>query len=130
MASEPKLLTPNVHSFDEFWRWLQGHPNCVINVGTPETVIYDHDDLHWNFEPQEGGTGNMVVQLIRGKTLVGEVVITPHDIAYVQVEARSEEEFFFECVGAGEEDTAPYFFTLSHDYSIDDPPRPPGKWVH
>ena len=36
MASDRKLLSTNVLSFDNFWRWLQGHPNCILRAGTGE----------------------------------------------------------------------------------------------
>ncbi len=36
-------------AFDEFWRWLVLHPNCIVRAGTADSVLYDDDDLHWHF---------------------------------------------------------------------------------
>src|SRR5438046_9339527 len=82
-------------SFQAFWTWLQAHPNCILRAGTPEVVLYDDDDLHWHFAVE--GDDTRVVQLIRGKTLVGEIVVAPGDITYVQGVAReAEDEYMFE----------------------------------
>src|SRR5688572_24214995 len=90
-------------SFDSFWSWLQAHPNCIIRAGTPESVIYDADDLHWHFAAE--GTDTLVVQLMRGKNLVGEIVVSPAQIAYVQgVAGEEEDEYLFELVSEGETD--------------------------
>src|SRR5207249_10511232 len=82
-------------SFQAFWTWLQAHPNCILRAGTPEVVLYDDDDLHWHFAVE--GDDTRVVQLIRGKTLVGESVVAPGDIAYVQgVAGEAEGEHMVE----------------------------------
>src|SRR5438034_455285 len=82
-------------SFQAFWTWLQAHPNCILRAGTPEVVLYDDDDLHWHFAVE--GDDTRVVQLIRGKTLVGEIVVTPSDITYVQgVAGEADDEYMFE----------------------------------
>src|SRR5207244_10989394 len=73
-----------------FWNWLQTHPNCILRAGTPEVVLYDHDDLHWHFATE--GEDTEVVQLMRGKSLVGEIVVLPGDVTYVQGVAGEAED--------------------------------------
>src|ERR1051325_7758001 len=68
--------------FDTFWPWLQTHPNCILRAGTPETVVYDDDDLHWHFAAE--GSDTRVVELLRGKKLIGDIVVGLADVAYVQ----------------------------------------------
>ena len=86
--------------FTKFWAWVQLHPNCIVRAGTPEVVLFDDDDLHWHFGHDEDGT--LLVQLIRGKKLFGEMAIAPADVTYVQVEPADGEEFRFELLGEGE----------------------------
>src|SRR5207237_2834510 len=89
--ADPKLpLSANVLPFDKFWKWLQGHPNCILSAGTPEAVLYDDDDCHWHFASEEDGT--LLVQVLRGKALVGEIAIVPRNITYVQGEGKGTEE--------------------------------------
>ena len=40
-------------SFDEFWEWLMGHPNCILRAGTPGTILFDDEDFYWHL----AGTG-------------------------------------------------------------------------
>ena len=130
MASEPKLPLPTtVVPFDKFWTWLQVHPNCILSAGTPETVLYDDDDLHWHLAVDDEST--LLVQVIRGKQLLGEIAIVPRQIAYVQVEAKAEEEFIFECIVENEsERVAAYHFTMSHEYDAAEETPKTGRWVH
>lgn len=113
--------TPTM-SFETFWEWFTGHPNCILRAGTREAVIFDDDDFHWHFT-MDGAT-NLLVQVIRGKRLIGELLIQPQEIAYVQgVVGDQEGEFVFELVG-GEEDSpsALYFFVLTHGYDMQEDP--------
>lgn len=129
MATDPKLpLGHNVLPFEKFWKWLQGHPNCILTAGTPECVLYDDDDFHWHFGSEEDGT--LLVQVIRGKQFVGEIAIDPRNVSYVQSEAKGQEEFLFECVVEAEnEPVAAYHFVLMHDYSPEEVVKS-GRWVH
>ena len=47
MSSSSKRLTAvaTTISFDTFWRWLGGHVNCILRAGTPEAVLFDHEDF-------------------------------------------------------------------------------------
>jgi hypothetical protein len=117
-------------SFDEFWRWVLAHPNCILRAGTPEALLYDDDDLHWHFAAE--GPELMVVQLIRGKRLMGELLLQPELVAYVHgYEGEHEGEFVFELISENErERAAAYFFVLSHDYDEPAPSGGPGRAVH
>src|SRR5438128_1836411 len=94
-----------------------------------EVVLYDDDDLHWHFAVE--GDDTRVVQLIRGKTLVGEIVVTPSDITYVQgVAGEAEDEYMFEFISETETDRiAAYHVVLSHGYDAEATPTP-GRAVH
>jgi len=110
-------------AFDTFWNWLQMHPNCIVRAGTPEAVVYDEEDIHWHFTAE--GTDTLVVQVLRGKQLVGELLVTPGDVAYVQGVAGEEDEYLFELITETETDrVASYYFVLSHSY---EPPDRPGS---
>ena len=114
--------------FDAFWSWLQAHPNCIIRAGTPDAVLYDEENLHWHFTME--GTDMQVVQLVRGKSLVGEMLVAPGDIAYVQGVASEEEEYVFELISETETDrVAAYYFVLSHAYDGQQRPSS-GRAVH
>ena len=105
--------------FTKFWSWVTQHPNCILRAGTPETTLYDDDDLHWHFATEEDGT--LLVQLIRGKKLLGELAIAPHDVTYVQVEPGEGEEVRFDLLGDGDDaGIATYHFVLSHGYEEDE----------
>ena len=104
--------TPTV-SFDTFWNWLLLHPNCVLRAGTPEAVLYDDDDLHWNFASEQN---TLLAQLVRGKRLVGELLIDPEQIAYVQgVAGDREGEFVFDLVVETRSDDET---ELAHDRAV------------
>lgn len=112
-SSEPTTLP-----FDVFWGWLMMHPNCILRAGTPEAVIYDDEDLHWIFANE---ATYLVVQLLRGKRLVGELLVEPEPITYVESTLGDQEgEFVFEMIVESEQDRiVPYFFVLTHGYDED-----------
>ncbi len=105
-------------SFERFWRWLKRHASCVLRAGTQETFLYDQDDLHWHLEEDEDRVPT--VQLMRGKQILGEVVIETRDILFVQALPDPEGEqgqFLFELVGGGgDEPYAVYHFVLTHGF--------------
>ena len=100
-------------SFDDFWAWLQLHPNCIVRVATPEAVLYDDADLHW-YAGED--SGDLVLQLIRGKRLVGELLIDPERVTYVQVVGEEREgEFSFEAISETPSlRLAAYTFVMTH----------------
>ena len=99
-------------SFDAFWSWLEQHSNCLIRVGTPDAVLYDDDACHW-YAGRDREL--LVVQLIRGKRLSGEVVIDPERVTYVIPTGDEQGEHGFEAIHEGEtERIASYAFVLTH----------------
>lgn len=108
--------------FDQFWLWLQAHCNCILRAGTPDCVLFDHDDFHWHLASEDEST--QLLQLVRGKELVGEIVVLSSEIAYVQCHAPDHDEFVFEAVvesSHGRE--AAYHFVMAHEYDGDDAQR-------
>lgn len=109
-------MEPVTLPFDTFWNWLMTHPNCILRAGTPEAVLYDDEDLHWHFAAE--GAGTLLVQLIRGKRLVGEMFVDPEHVSYVQGgDGEVEGEAAFELVSESESGRMTvYFFVLTHGY--------------
>jgi hypothetical protein len=105
-------------SFDRFWRWLRRHATCILRAGTPDSFHYDADDLHWHLDEDDDRVPT--VQLLRGKQLLGELVIETREVLFVQAVPDPEGEqgqFVFELVGgAGEEPYALYHFVLAHGF--------------
>jgi hypothetical protein len=102
--------------FDTFWTWLTQHPDCIVRAGTPEAVLFDDDDLHWLFSRDEEGP--LVVQLVRGKRLIGELLLETQQVAYVEVGlGENPDEHVFELVAETERERfVPYFFVLAHGF--------------
>ena len=100
-------------SFESFWTWLVQHPNCVVRAGTADAAVYDDEDLHWYLGP-DGQI--LVAQAIRGKRLVGEVVLDPERVAYVQdMGEQRQGEHLFELIAETENDRyVAYYFLLTH----------------
>jgi hypothetical protein len=115
--------------FETFWAWLTSHPNCIVRAGTPETILYDDEDYYWHFAVEGGRT--LLVQVLRGKRLVGELLLDQEQISYVQVlPPEREGEFGFELVQETEtENFVAYFFVLAHGFE-DQEEAPPSGRVH
>lgn len=113
-------MEPQTIPFDVFWNWIVGHPNCILRAGTPEAVLFDDDDLHWQFESE--AMDRYVVHLIRGKHLVGELVVEPESVAYVEASSgETEGEFVFDLISEAEDDRlVAWFFVLTHGYEPED----------
>ncbi len=130
MGSSSKRLTSvaTTLQFDQFWRWLGGHVNCILRAGTPEAVLFDHEDFHWTILTEDEQT--RVVQVARGKELVAEMVVFPAEIAYVQAEQGDHEgEWVFECVIEGENAReVAYHFVMAHEYESGE--HKSEKWTH
>ena len=128
MAVTDPGATATTLPFDKFWQWLSAHPNCIVRAGTPEVILFDHDDFHWHLAVEDDLV--CIVQLARGKELVGEMVVLAADIAYVQCEMTEHEEFICECIVEGEAAReAVYHFVMAHGY--DEAALPgPRRWTH
>lgn len=116
--------------FETFWSWVATHPNCILRAGTPEAVLYDDDDFHWHFAGE--GATTLLVQVLRGKRLIGEMLIEPEHVTYVQgVQGERDDEHVFELISETETDhVAAYFFVLVHGYETEEEQTiPPGR-VH
>ena len=131
MPPSKRSLTPvaTTLAFDKFWRWLQGHQNCILRAGTPEVVLFDREEFHWTLLVEDDAT--YVVQLAQGKELIGELLVFPAEIAYVQVEPSEQDgEFLFECVNeTTEAREVAYHFVLAHEYD-DGSHAKSEKWTH
>ncbi len=114
-------------SFEQFWSWVQGHPNCILRVANATMVLFDDDDYHWHFGVESDTV--YFVQVIRGKRYVGELVINPVEVAEVRAQANDENEVLFDVT-----DEAGRFlcqFVLSHGYDDEDGvTQPPGRVTH
>lgn len=132
MRRQPRQGTDETPTlgFDEFWDWLIRHPNCILRAGTRDSVIYDDDDYHWHFAVEAPDTP--LVQVIRGKRLVGELFISRDDVAYVQGSSGDVEgEHVFDLMLEAEvEHAVAYFFVLSHGYEGESALEPPSHSVH
>ena len=111
--------------FESFWKWLITHPNCILRAGTPESVLYDDEDLHWHFAQENDGT--LLVQTLRGKRLLAEFFLDGARIAYVQeVPDEDSDEHTFELVSEIGSDTySTYFFVVTH--GMEDEPSSAGR---
>lgn len=106
-------------SFEDFWEWVVLHPNCILRAGIQNSVIYDDEDYHWHFAQDDPDA--FLVQVVRGKRLVGEFVVSREKVAYVQSVAGDQEgEVLFEAIAAEEAETPLVcFFVMSHGFDVE-----------
>ncbi len=118
--------TGSTLTFDRFWRWLKRHPNCIVRAGTPDTTLFDQEDLHWHLEEDEERVP--LVQLLRGKQLLGEIAIEVREVLFVQAAPDPDGEaghFLFELWGGGgDEPFAVYPVAMAHSFAEDGGHRP------
>ena len=69
-------------TFEEFWAWVQQHYNCILRVGTAESVVFDDEPFHWRFLMLEADL--WLVQLGLGKKTISEMAVIPSRVNYVQ----------------------------------------------
>jgi hypothetical protein len=104
--------------FDQFWKWLRKHPNCILRAGSPDAFLYDQENLHWHLDVDADSTP--LVQLVAGKQLVAEMALDVRDVLFVQSAPDSSGEpgqTVFEVIGGSrEEPYAVYHFVLAHAY--------------
>lgn len=110
-------------ALNEFWSWLAEHTNCILRVGTPDSILYDDEDYHWRFTHENPRT--LLVQLVRGKRLVGEVFVEPEIVDHVRVTPGDKDEVIFDLMSEVEgEDQVLYYFVMAHGYEESDAPEP------
>ena len=103
--------------FERFWRWLKDHASCILEAGTPTTTLFDFEDFHWIFAQEEDG--RVIAQVVRGKSIVSELIVDPSEITYVQAtpdaEGADRGQWIFECMGGkAQEEYVAVFFVLAH----------------
>lgn len=110
------MNAPFTLPFRAFWEWVTSHPNCIIRAGTPEAVLYDDENLHWSFT--EDADGTLLVQLLHGKHLLGELFVEAEQVSYVEAVAQEQQdEHPFELISeTSGERFAPYFFVMAHGF--------------
>lgn len=118
------MTDPLILPFATFWDWLVTHPNCILRAGTLDAVLYDDDDLHWHFANE--GRDTLLVQVLRGKRLLGELLLAPERVSFVQGSPGEQEgeyvfDLFADVEGARDSE---YFFVLSHGYDAEEPSTP------
>jgi len=115
-------------SLDEFWEWLDVHRGCILRVSTATAALFDHEDHHWLLLHDEQEPP--AVQLLRGKHLVGEIVLEIGDIAYVQCMPGEGEEVAFELMveEASSREIAVQFL-MAHGYDSTEMASS-GHWTH
>ena len=75
-------------TFPAFWEWLKDHANCIVGASWGPGALFDDDALHWVLSDQEDRRA--IVQVIKGKNLVGELLIDGREIDEVEVLPDSE----------------------------------------
>ena len=78
MSTTNKRMTAvaTTMSFQKFWTWLQGHVNCIVRAGTPEAVLFDHEDFHWTVFAEDETT--FLVQVARAQDRQVDQDRSPH----------------------------------------------------
>jgi hypothetical protein len=114
--------------FEKFWAWISAHPNCIVRAGTPEVILFDQEEFHWHLTHEDERT--CIVQLARGKELIGELLMFIEDIAYVHCEMSENDEFVCECIIETEtRRDAAYNFVMAHAYDESESPSR-RRWTH
>ena len=125
MSTRPTETLAESISFEDFWNWLSAHRHCILRAGTGDVLIFDHDEYHWYMFIDKNGAH--VVQLVRGKLLVAEMVVLGGDIVYVFAQSNAHDEHVFDCMveTPGGTEIA-YHFVLAHAFESegsDEAPR-------
>lgn len=100
-------------AFDEFWRQLDEHRDCIESVATETAVFYDLGErvagFHWHpaVEEEEEGERLFVIEVHAAHDLLGAVYVRPGDVASVRrgeedvtEDGESEEGVRYELAGA------------------------------
>ncbi|MBY6189819.1 hypothetical protein KUV22_05240 [Microbulbifer agarilyticus] len=122
----PEMAAPSDSGslvLQDFWPWLSDHCNCILRAGTPDVIMYDHDDFHWRFTQENPRT--LLVQLVRGKRLIGEVFIEPDLVSAVRMTPGDKDEVIFDLMAEADgEEQVMYYFVMAHGYDGHAQPEP------
>ena len=104
-------------TFEKFWRWVLEHPNCILRASAYDATLFDGPDFHWELYDEEDGRA--VVQLLKGKTMVGEILIDRQELLHVSASPDVDEGhkgcWLFELVGGTRAEHFPVaHFLVSH----------------
>lgn len=118
---------PQALSFEQFWGWLKIHYNCIVRAGGEGCVVYDQPYLHWHMLEEEDLS---IVQIIRGKDLITELVIEPRQVMYVESTLQEENNVLFELIGTIQDEPVSLFhFMMAHGYEEEEERIRP-RWTH
>lgn len=121
MSGEPSEAMKTTLALKDFWPWLTEHTNCILRAGTHDSVIYDDDDYHWRFTEED--TRTLLVQVVRGKRLVGELFVEPEYVTCVEVTPGEKNEYNFDLITEQDgQRQLLYFFVLAHAYEESEQP--------
>ncbi|WP_231757712.1 hypothetical protein [Microbulbifer elongatus] len=113
-------------ALQEFWPWLADHCNCILRAGTPDSILYDDDDFHWRFTQENPRT--LLVQLVRGKRLIGEVFVEPDLVSSVRLTPGDKDEVIFDLMAEADgEEQVLYYFVMAHGYDGHHQPEPTAR---
>lgn len=114
------MTHPDTLSLQDFWPWLADHCNCILRAGTPDSILYDDDDFFWRFTHENPNT--LLVQVVKGKCLVGEVFIEPDLVSSVRITPGEKEEVIFDLMAEADgEEQVLYYFVMAHGYELHEP---------
>lgn len=117
------MTHPDTLSLQDFWPWLADHCNCILRAGTPDSILYDDDDFFWRFTHENPNT--LLVQVVKGKRLVGEVFIESDLVSSVRITPGEKEEVIFDLMAEAEgEEQVLYYFVMTHGYDVHEPSLP------
>ncbi|WP_105101395.1 hypothetical protein [Microbulbifer pacificus] len=114
------MTHPDTLTLQDFWPWLADHCNCILRAGTPDSILYDDDDFFWRFTHENANT--LLVQLVKGKRLVGEVFIEPDLVSSVRITPGEKEDVIFDLMAEADgEEQVLYYFVMAHGYDVHEP---------
>ncbi|MBB5209929.1 hypothetical protein [Microbulbifer hydrolyticus] len=114
------MPTTDTLALQEFWPWLADHCNCILRAGTPDSILYDDDDFHWRFTQEDART--LLVQLVRGKRLIGEVFVEPEMVSSVRMTPGEKDEVIFDLMAEADgQEQVLYYFVMAHGFDESEP---------
>lgn len=106
----------------DFWPWLADHANCILRAGSPDAILYDDDDFYWRFTQESPRT--LLVQLMRGKRLVGEMFVEPELVSSVRISPGEKDDTIFDLMAEADgEEQVLYYFVMAHGFDVAEPPN-------